>query len=269
MKDKTQPRAGLEDQGEFVQNRQEKELLDQWKSETQAPFKGWDFSYLEGRWKEGSPDFRYREQVADLLHQNIESALDMGTGGGEFLLSLKPFPPKMKATESWPPNVSVAQERLKDVGVEVLGVDHQDLLPFTDEEFEVIINRQDAYQASDVMRVLKGGGKFFTQQVPADNLFDLAAEFGIEKQSDEWNLDLATEQFVKLGADVKQAREWQGQMQFNDIGALVYYLSNVPWVVPDFQVGKYEDVLLRLDQQIKDKGPLVYTQKRFLLEVEK
>ena len=251
------------------QNRQEKKLIDQWQCEAQAPFQGWDFSYLEGRWQKDSPDFKYQQQAADLLQQDIESALDMGTGGGEFLLKLKSFPPKMKATESWPPNVSVAQERLKDVGVEVVGVDQEDLLPFADQEFEVIINRQDAYQASEVMRVLKDGGKFFSQQVPADNLFDLAAEFGIEKQVDEWNLDLAKEQFVKLGADVKQAREWQGQMQFNDMGALVYYLSNVPWVVPDFQVEKYEDVLLRLDQQIQDKGPLVYTQKRFLLEVEK
>ncbi|MFH1142834.1 MAG: class I SAM-dependent methyltransferase [Candidatus Uhrbacteria bacterium] len=251
------------------QSRQEKELLDQWKRETQAPFQGWDFSYLEGRWQEDQPDFKYKEQVADLLHQDIESALDIGTGGGEFLLKLKPFPPKMKATESWPPNVSVAKERLKDVGVEVVGIDQKDPLPFADQEFDTIINRQDAYQASEVMRVLKDGGKFFTQQVPADNLFDLAAEFGIEKQGDDWNLDLAKEQFVQLGAVVKQAREWEGKMQFNDIGALVYYLSHVPWVVPDFKVEKYQQELHHLEQQLKDKGSLVYTQKRFLLEVEK
>jgi len=243
--------------------------FEQWKKELQAPFQGWDFSYLEGRWQEDQPNLGYKERAADLLHQNITSALDMGTGGGEFLLKLKPFPSKMKATESWTPNVRVAQENLQDDGVVVFSTDDGDPLPFQDQEFDIIINRQDAYQASEVMRVLREVGTFFTQQVPVDNLFDLAAEFGIDKKDDDWNLDLAKDQFVQLGAAIKQAREWKGKMQFNDIGALVYYLSHVPWIVPDFKVEKYQQVLLKLEQQLKDKGALVYTQKRFLLEVEK
>lgn len=81
---------------------------------TNVDFTGWDFSIITrtGRmdsdmlsWSYGSGAFR--------LIQNSNAALDMGTGGGEFLSLLQPFPRVMYATEGYKPNVPIAKKRLE------------------------------------------------------------------------------------------------------------------------------------------------------------
>ena len=60
-----------------------------WKAEEAASFSGWDFSHLDGRWQEGEIPWDYGEIVREFLQDSME-LLDMGTGGGEFLLTLRP-----------------------------------------------------------------------------------------------------------------------------------------------------------------------------------
>ncbi len=91
----------------------------------QAPFSGWDFSWLEGRrmhtgGPHGKLDYerRARERVA-----RATAVLDLGTGGGELLSRLAPFPPITIATESYPPNAAVASRRLAPLGVKVIWTD--------------------------------------------------------------------------------------------------------------------------------------------------
>ena len=48
---------------------------------------GWDFSHIRGRVEEAPLPWDYKQKVLDFLKpQSV--ILDMGTGGGEFLLSL-------------------------------------------------------------------------------------------------------------------------------------------------------------------------------------
>ena len=58
-----------------------------------APFEGWDFSWLEGRKTKLTLPWNYVAKVRARMH-SIASMLDMGTGGGELLASLTPFPPR-------------------------------------------------------------------------------------------------------------------------------------------------------------------------------
>jgi hypothetical protein len=51
--------------------------------------------------------------------RGTNTMLDMGTGVGEILASLAPFPPRVCTTESYPPNVVVARQRLEPLGVVV------------------------------------------------------------------------------------------------------------------------------------------------------
>ena len=55
--------------------------------EEAAAFRGWDFSYLEDRWRSEALGWDYREVLKRYL-KSTDSLLDMGTGGGEFLLRL-------------------------------------------------------------------------------------------------------------------------------------------------------------------------------------
>ena len=121
----------------------EKELVATWKQEEGKPFTGWDFSYLNGRWMVEQPPWDYFARAVELM-QRCSSVVDMGTGGGEELLRLKEhWPKKVTATESYPPNLALAAERLCPFGVKVVGVslNEADLMPFIDGEFELVLNR--------------------------------------------------------------------------------------------------------------------------------
>ncbi len=58
----------------------------------QQPFRGWDFSYLQGRMEDGQTSWNYAEMVRARL-AGAPAVLDMGTGGGELLARLAPLPP--------------------------------------------------------------------------------------------------------------------------------------------------------------------------------
>ncbi len=64
------------------------DLIHVWKQEEAAPFIGWDFSYLDGRMHEASEPWSYLERAATLMKE-ATALLDMGTGGGERLLTLR------------------------------------------------------------------------------------------------------------------------------------------------------------------------------------
>lgn len=65
------------------------ECLRLWKAEEREPFQGWDFSHLNGRWEAEELPWNYQEELEPYLNYRT-MLLDMGTGGGEFLLSLNP-----------------------------------------------------------------------------------------------------------------------------------------------------------------------------------
>jgi 2-polyprenyl-3-methyl-5-hydroxy-6-metoxy-1,4-benzoquinol methylase len=77
-----------------------------------APFEGWDFTWLDGRKTHIQLPWDYATRVRARM-RGARAMLDMGTGGGEILASLAPFPPRVFATESYPPNVAVARKRLE------------------------------------------------------------------------------------------------------------------------------------------------------------
>lgn len=115
------------------------ELVETWKCDEQQPFSGWDFSHLDSRMTEDNPPWDYALRAAELMKQST-SMVDLGTGGGERFLSLKEYwPQKVAVTEYYPPNFKLAVERLAPLGVRVVNCDYN--TPFTDEEFDLVLNR--------------------------------------------------------------------------------------------------------------------------------
>ncbi len=53
------------------------------------------------------------------------------------------------------------------------------------------------------------------------------------------------------------------------MGAVVYFLRLVVWIVPDFTVAAYRDRLRDLHEQIARDGPFVAHATRFLIEATK
>ena len=64
---------------------------------------GWDFSHLTGRWKSDPLPWYYGAIIKHYLHSS-NKLLDLGTGGGEFLLTLAHPDNCTFVTEGYLPN---------------------------------------------------------------------------------------------------------------------------------------------------------------------
>jgi SAM-dependent methyltransferase len=240
-------------------------LIGQWKRDAAAPFEGWDFSHLDSRMSEAKPDWDYMA-VAKAAVAGSRDLLDMATGGGEALAALAPFPGRATAIEGHRPNVAVARRRLAPLGVAVVEADPHLDLPFEDGAFDLILNRHGGFRPTELGRVLRPGGVFLTQQVSGDNLADLAACFDQTAQWPDNGLASVIQNLRDLGFDIRSARAWRGPVIFLDVGALIYFLTAIPWVVRDFSLAGHLEVLTRLQTKLELGEPLRFTVSRFLIE---
>jgi hypothetical protein len=71
------------------------------------------------------------------------------------------------------------------------------------------------------------------------------------------------------GLTVTDLRAESLRTEFFDIGAVVYFLRKVIWIVPGFTADGYRAKLKMLHDQITERGPFVATTRRFLIEAVK
>jgi SAM-dependent methyltransferase len=247
-----------------------RDLIDAWKHEERQFFAGWDFSYLDGRMEEEQPPWSYLERAAALMRQS-SVVLDMGTGGGERFLELRAhWPEAVVVTEEYPPNVKLAGARLGPLGVRVVRVplrrDHG--MPFVGSAFDLVLNRHSGLNGAEVARILAPGGVFLTQQVHGLWAQDLLAEFGAVPQWPDATPATYVPRLEAAGLEIKNLDEWQGDLIFHDVGAIVYYLKAVPWLVPGFSVETHLDTLMRLEERLQREGPLVCEARKYLIEAK-
>ena len=251
-------------------SRSSKEVFDLFVEEAQRPLLGWDFSYVKDRMVTAPLTWSYTMEILPVLRQ-VNSLLDMGTGGGEFLSMLQPFPEKTCATEAYEPNVPIAKKRLEHLGVEVTQISGDENLPYEDGIFDLIINRHESYSPTEVHRILSEEGIFLTQQVGANNDDGLREFFLNDKVSEysEWTADFAANQLENNGFKILKKKECFPITRFFDVGAIVFYLLVAPWEIPGFTVEKYRDKLFELHSKISDKGYIDYVSHRFLIKSSK
>lgn len=146
-------------------------------------FSGWDLGHVKPRLIDPGPPWNYETLVCEYAVDK-KDALDMGTGGGELLSRIRQaLPARTTATEEWSVNAPVAKRRLGPLGVELVRCRSR-LLPFVNSAFDLVINRHEELEPSEVARVLSRGGHAVTQQVGGDNwrelrgVFPRATDFG-------------------------------------------------------------------------------------------
>ncbi len=242
-----------------------------WEAEEAEPFTGWDFSHLDGRMLPQPLPWSYSGRAAELMHR-CSRLLDLGTGGGEKLLELKEhWPRSVTVTEDYPPNVILAKQRLAPLGVKVRRVtlSRTRSMPFRSARFDLVVCRHAGFNCAEVGRILSRGGSFLTEQVSGLATEDLMAEFGATPQ---WPDALPAYYLPRLkdaGFAIVACEEWEGTLAFTDVGAIVYYLKNVPWLVPGFSVSKHFPTLLRLNQKLRTAGRLEFKDGMYLIEARK
>jgi len=239
-------------------------LVARWAARFAQPTSGWDFSHLTGR-HEDEPPWSYDELARTAL-AGASSVLDLGTGGGEVLGRLADaLPRETTATEGWPPNLPVAREALAPLGIEVVpyDVEQDPSLPFDGERFDAVLDRHEAYVATEVHRVLRPGGRFVTQQVDGRSFAEMQALFGGTTAHAHITLSHLRDEAREAGFEVVEVRDWTGAVRFDDVETLVGYVAMVPWEVPDdFSVARHAQRLLDLHHSGR---PLEFPQRRFVL----
>ena len=247
------------------------ELVERWRSEERQPFSGWDFAHLDGRMESDPTPWSYEARAAELM-RGASSVLDMGTGGGERLLKLREhWPGKVAVTEDYPPNVKIATERLAPLGVRVADTSlaGEDRLPFAGGEFDLVLNRHSGFDATEVARILAPGGSFLTQQIHGLWAHDLLAEFGATSPYPDDTPEKVVPRLTAAGLTIADAREWCGSLTFTDVGAIVYYLRAVPWLVPGFSVATHLEPLLALQLRLERGESLCFAAIKFVVEALK
>lgn len=239
-----------------------------WMEEESHAFSGWDFSHLDGRQEHEPLPWDYRAEVLSGLKPK-QRLLDMGTGGGEFLMTLGHPCENTSVTEGYPPNIALCKERLAPLGVEVVAADGFDELPFADERFDRVINRHESYLPQEVCRILKPGGRFVTQQVGGRNCFDLRERLGFEVPESNFDLDHEVARFEKAGFRILRAEEHFNKCRFFDTGAVVFHAKIIEWEFPGFSVEGNWNELVDIQREIEAKGCIETTEHRFLIVAEK
>ncbi|MHB1599078.1 MAG: methyltransferase domain-containing protein [Acidimicrobiales bacterium] len=236
-----------------------------------APMEGWDFSWLVGRATEERPSWGYQRLISRRLAL-ASAGLDVDTGGGEVLAGVDSYPATMAATESWAPNVAAATRRLHPRGVVVVATSEDGPLPFTDEAFDLVVSRHPVRPRFDeIARLLVPGGSYLAQHVGPRSAFELVELF-LGSQPDggrRRDPDLEAAEARDAGLEVVEIRTERLAMEFYDVGAIVWFLRKVLWLVPAFSVETYRDRLRALHAQIEAEGVFIAHSTRTLIEARK
>ncbi|AUI60478.1 class I SAM-dependent methyltransferase [Amycolatopsis sp. BJA-103] len=234
-----------------------------------VPVEGWDFSWFEGRATEERPPWGYSRLLGERM-ATAKAGLDLQTGGGEVLAGIPKPPPVLAATEGWPPNVEVARKTLAPLGGEVVEAEYDAPLPFPDESFDVVSSRHPIENPwREIVRVLRPGGTFLSQQIGAGTVRELKEFFLGPQDYGGWTPEVLRAEAEAVGLRVDRLEPAKLRMEFFDLAAVVHFLRKVIWIVPGFEVDKYRDKLAELHRMIEADGMFVAHSRRVLVEAVK
>lgn len=237
-----------------------------WKKDEEMSFKGWNFAYLNDRWEDEELPWSYENILRKYLNPEY-TLLDMGTGGGEFLLSLKHPYHKTSVTEMWGPNVEECKKKLSPLGIDVQQVYDDRELPFEDNFFDMIINRHESYDAKEVKRILKPNGIFITQQVGCKNNESLSKKIikDFEPKFKDNDLKNRLKELKENDFEIIFKEEYFPYLHFFDVGAIVYFAKIIEWEFPNFTVDSCFNELCDLQKELNQKSYIESLEHRFII----
>jgi SAM-dependent methyltransferase len=210
--------------------------------------RGWHWSGMRTRM--GDLGWSY----PDVLQEHVgpsDVVLDIGTGGGEIFSAVARA--QDVAVDFKMEMLEVAREHLP---CRLVAGDHR-ALPLVSHSFDVVADRHVGADAREVLRVLRSGGRYVTQQ-PGDricqNIFDA---FGWGTNGDFWRREAATagepywgvttaaEFFVQAGCEILRQEEAYVDYEFLNEESLAFWLRNAP-LPQDVDPDRHADVLATL-----------------------
>jgi SAM-dependent methyltransferase len=231
-------------------------------------FTGWSFPDLSVKYLESGPPWDYEAIVRDHASR-ATSMIDLGTGGGEFYATvIESFAGRAVATEEWHVNAPIAHRRLAPVRGHVVRASADHALPFITASFDLVIDRHEAMNPSEVARIVRPGGAVITQQVAKPNWQEVHRYFGRSGDFPD-HQTLYPQELRDAGFDVEPLRHRQWRVAYPTIGQLVFMLLIAPWEVPGFDpIAEIDDIIAMEDGLRTDDG-IVVTFARYLIIARK
>jgi SAM-dependent methyltransferase len=233
---------------------------------------GWDFSRVRDE-REPVP-WDYAAVVRRYVKPSSQ-VLDVGTGGGERFLELAPYFGAGVGVDVDPSMIRTAYanrgpRQRKRIGFQIADAGATAL---ADRRFDVVLNRHAIIDVTEVLRVLRPGGCFITQQPGPRNTANICAAFGCDPGG-MYTSDAAQEissviaSFQKRACRIVCEAEYDVRYWFKDVPSLIFWHKAIP-IPEDFDIQKHwKQVAQIVDRYSGPKG-IETNEHRLLLIVQK
>ena len=233
---------------------------------------GWDFSRMQTL-RDPIP-WDYPELVKTYMYPPCH-VLDIGTGGGEMFLSLANSVTTGVGIDTDPQMITAAQansafKQVANISWEVMGAE---ALQFPESAFDVILNRHAYVHVEEIVRVLRPGGLFITQQVGDHNTANICEVFGCEPSGHygkkaKQEIQALTEKFQLLGCTLETQQEYDVDYWFSDTESFIFWLKAIP-IPEDFAVEKHWKEVDQIIQKLGTAKGIKTNEHRILLVARK
>jgi len=228
---------------------------------------GWDFSHLKTTKTGQGWDF-YQEVLKKAKFNDL--VLDIGTGGGERILKIAKQFKSVYAIDHTPSMIDTANKNLRKTkldNVKFLLMDSEKL-DFPDNYFDIVTNRHCDFNSTEVFRVLKKGGYFFTQQVSEGdqsnikNAFGRGQSYGIK---DGTLRNKYLKELKALGFKKIQTFDYNSKVIYRTDKDYIFLLRYTP-TIPEFGKKKGDlEILKRFIKENKTDKGIETNSKRFMI----
>lgn len=232
---------------------------------------GWDFSNIKCSSEGVKWDF-YEEVIKRCKKTDV--LLDIGTGGGENLLRIASSLFFLIGIDLSSGMLETAKANLQksDVyNVRFVQMD-ADRLQFPNGFFDVVSSRHAPFSSTEVIKVLKSGGWFLTQQVSEADKLNIKNAFG-RGQADEKTDGALKEKYIselgEAGFSEIQSFEYNAIDYFKRPEDLIFLLTSTP-TIPNFGEDKKDfEILNEFIEKNRNVKGIQTNSKRFLIIAKK
>lgn len=202
----------------------------------------------------------------------VESYLDeeqhMGIAsmdGGMFANSIENLPLITYVIDVFENN---AKELLKDKNIKVTTLTKDKGLPFKDEKIDTYVCNYTNFNKTDVLRILKPGGKLIINQRGSENLKELNTMYLPMVKATQWNKYICETILVQTGFSLIDGEEQFGKIQFKSLAGVFTYLKDN---LPDYlnKVEIYINQFVYIEECIKQRGFFELTTHEFYIVCQK
>ncbi|MBA2937421.1 class I SAM-dependent methyltransferase [Paenibacillus sp. CGMCC 1.16610] len=232
---------------------------------------GWDFSKLRTTSEGEQWDFLHE---VTLKCNKSSFLLDIGTGGGEALISIADAALLLVGIDRSEGMIESATENLKKSNkgnIRFLQMEAEDIA-FPMSFFNVVSCRHSEFYANEISKVLANDGIFLTQQVSEGDKLNIKQAFG-RGQGFGTNDGILKEKYLtelaEAGFTDIQSFEYDASQYFQSYEDLVFFLKFTP-VIPSFGQTDYDFEILQkfIEANQMEKGIKTNT-KRFMIMARK